>query len=54
MTWSHIKQELGSLIYKVTALKFEEPSDGEAVLKSRFAELDAQIDAQFRNLEDNF
>lgn len=54
MTWSHIKQELGNLIYKVTALKFDEPSDGEQVLKARFAELDAQIDAQFRNLEDSF
>lgn len=70
ITWGHIKQELGSLIYKVgkekrgircgffhgvqqvTALKFEDPADGEAVLKARFAELDALIDSSFRALED--
>lgn len=54
LTWAHIKSELGALVYKVTALKFEDPADGEAALKARFAELDAQIDAQFRNLEDTF
>lgn len=54
MTWAHIKQELSSLIYKVTSLKFEDPADGEAALKSRFAELDALIDSSFRNLEDNY
>ena len=52
MTWSHIKQELSNVMYKVTSLKFEDPADGEAVLKSRFAELDALIDSSFRNLED--
>jgi len=52
MTWSHIRQELSSLIYKVTALKFEDPADGEQVLKARFAELDALIDSSFRALED--
>jgi len=54
ITWSHIKQELGSLIYKVTAMKFEDPADGEAALKARFAELEALIDSSFRTLEDNF
>lgn len=54
ITWSHIKQELSGLIYKVTSMKFEDPADGEAVLRQRFAELDALIETSFRNLEDNF
>lgn len=54
MTWNYIKQELNQLIYKVTSLKFEDPVDGEAVLKSRFADLVALIDSSFRTLEDNF
>jgi V-type H+-transporting ATPase subunit A len=54
ITWNHIKTELSSLIYKVTAMKFEDPADGEAVLKGRFAELEALIDSSFRTLEDNF
>lgn len=39
ITFNIIKQRLGDLIYKVACQKFEDPADGEASIKDKFADL---------------
>jgi V-type H+-transporting ATPase subunit A len=41
-------------MYKITAQKFEDPADGEATLKGRFAALHEEIGAVFRALEEEY
>lgn len=49
-----IRARMGDLMYKITSQKFENPSDGEAVLKARFAKLADEIAAAFRTLEEEY
>ena len=39
-------------MYKITSQKFEDPADGEAVLKGRFGALSEEITAVFKGLEE--
>jgi V-type H+-transporting ATPase subunit A len=54
ITYNVIKARCGDLMYKITAQKFEDPADGEAVLKERFKALQEVIGAVFRSLEEEF
>lgn len=54
LTLNVMKQRLGSLLYKLSAQKFEDPSAGEDVLKARFAELHESLIATFRALEEEY
>mmetsp|Transcript_38587 Transcript_38587/g.77364 ORF Transcript_38587/g.77364 Transcript_38587/m.77364 type:complete len:610 (-) Transcript_38587:82-1911(-) len=47
-----IKQQMKSTIYKITAMKFEDPKDGEATLTAKYKALFEEINTAFRNLED--
>ena len=52
ITFNTIKNRLGDLMYKICAQKFEEPADGEEVLKGRFRKLGEDLTAAFRALEE--
>jgi len=54
ITYNIIKQRMGDLMYKITSQKFEDPADGEEVLKKKFKELNEQIHDTFRSLEEDF
>jgi len=47
-----IKNHMNKTIYKITAMKFEDPKDGEAKLTAKYKELHEEIQSQFRSLED--
>ncbi|KAI9222942.1 ATP synthase alpha/beta family, nucleotide-binding domain-containing protein [Blastocladiella britannica] len=50
ITWARIKDSLGDLVYKLSAMKFENPIDGEQVLRERYAALQKEIEDRFRVL----
>jgi len=52
ITLQEIKNRLGELIYKITSMKFQLPSDGEEKLKVHFKQLNEEITQSFRKLED--
>jgi len=52
ITLQEIKNRLGELIYKITSMKFQLPSDGEEKLKAHFKQLNEEIVQNFRKLED--
>lgn len=52
VTWTKIKESMGDLMYKLTSMKFEDPADGEAVVKERYAKLNKEIEDRFRQLLD--
>ena len=52
ITLQEIKNRLGELIYKITSMKFQLPSDGEEKLKAHFKQLNEEITQNFRKLED--
>ena len=54
ITYNIIKARCADLMYKITAQKFEDPADGEQVLKQRFQALNDEIGAVFRSLEEEF
>mmetsp|Transcript_24320 Transcript_24320/g.67617 ORF Transcript_24320/g.67617 Transcript_24320/m.67617 type:complete len:616 (-) Transcript_24320:156-2003(-) len=54
ITLNVIKQRMGDLLYKLSSMKFEDPTDGEETLKARFAELSDQLRETFRNLEEEY
>mmetsp|Transcript_34680 Transcript_34680/g.85329 ORF Transcript_34680/g.85329 Transcript_34680/m.85329 type:complete len:608 (-) Transcript_34680:305-2128(-) len=47
-----IKQHMNKTIYKITAMKFEDPKDGEETITAKYKALYEEIQAQFRALED--
>ena len=47
-----IKQHMAKTIYKITAMKFEDPKDGEEMITAKYVALHEEIQAQFRALED--
>merc|ERR1712216_698237 len=51
VTWNRLKNAMGQTIYKITAQKFQLPSDGEAALIANFEELSEEIDKAFHLLE---
>jgi len=52
ITLVDIKNRLGDLIYKITSMKFQLPSDGEDKLKTHFKQLNEEITQSFRKLEE--
>ena len=52
LTWAKIKDSMNDILYKLSSMKFEDPADGEAVIKSRYAELQKEMEDRFRALSD--
>ncbi|ORZ30737.1 ATP synthase alpha/beta family, nucleotide-binding domain-domain-containing protein [Catenaria anguillulae PL171] len=50
ITWAKIKDSMGDLVYKLSSMKFENPIDGEQVLRDRYAALQKEIEDRFRAL----
>lgn len=50
VTWSRIRESMSDLMYKLTSMKFEDPVDGEEVIKARYAKLQKEIEERFRQL----
>lgn len=52
ITWNRIKDQMGDILYKLSSMKFEDPADGEAAVKDRYAKLNKDIEDRFRQLLD--
>ncbi|KAI3658862.1 hypothetical protein MP638_006577 [Amoeboaphelidium occidentale] len=50
ISWHKIRESLGDLWYKLSSMKFEDPADGEDVIKERYAKLNREIEERFRSL----
>ncbi|CAG8722697.1 21890_t:CDS:10 [Gigaspora margarita] len=50
ITWAKIKERMGDLLYKLSSMKFEDPADGEEVLRERYQKLNTEIHESFRQL----
>ncbi|KAJ1475857.1 ATP synthase alpha/beta family, nucleotide-binding domain-containing protein [Baffinella frigidus] len=48
-----IKQQMSKTIYKITAMKFKDPKDGQVPIEAEYKALHEEIIQGFRNLEDN-
>jgi len=53
VTWVAIKNAMTDLIYKITCMKFQEPSSGEEKVVAHMKALNEEIIASFRNFEDS-
>lgn len=53
VTFNMIKSRLADLMYKITSQKFEDPSDGEVMVKGKLDALTREIKESFRNLEES-
>jgi len=53
VTFNDIKANMGDLLYRLSSQKFEEPSDGEEVLKGRFSALNNDLREAFERLEED-
>jgi len=51
ITWNLIKEQTNDLIYRLIAMKFENPKDGKEKILGKLAALKKDIDEKFRNLE---
>jgi len=52
LSWSKIRDSMGDVIHKLSSMKFEEPSQGEEVVKEHFAALHKEIEDRFRAMLD--
>jgi V-type H+-transporting ATPase subunit A len=52
ITWNHIRQSMGDTIYKLVAMKFQDPADGEESVTREFKKLNDEIHQAFRALEE--
>ncbi|KAG9304967.1 hypothetical protein G9A89_003136 [Geosiphon pyriformis] len=50
ITWAKIRDSMGDILYKLSSMKFEDPSDGEEVLQERYQKLYNEIQERFRQL----
>ncbi|RIB21944.1 V-type proton ATPase catalytic subunit A [Gigaspora rosea] len=50
ITWAKIRERMGDLLYKLSSMKFEDPADGEEVLRERYQKLNTEIHESFRQL----
>jgi V-type H+-transporting ATPase subunit A len=53
VTFNHIKDNLGDLIYKIVSQKFEEPDQGEDVVRAKLNELTEEITFSLSSLVDS-
>jgi V-type H+-transporting ATPase subunit A len=51
VAWGTIKSQIGGLLYKLSAQKFQDPASGEPKLKDHYQALFDEITNSFRNLE---
>eukprot|EP01026_Neomeris_dumetosa_P073481 TRINITY_DN7567_c0_g1_i1.p2 TRINITY_DN7567_c0_g1~~TRINITY_DN7567_c0_g1_i1.p2 ORF type:complete len:615 (-),score=120.77 TRINITY_DN7567_c0_g1_i1:227-2071(-) len=54
ISFNIIKAKLGDLLYKVSSQKFEDPGDGEEVIKGRLRALNEELKEKFRSLEEEY
>jgi V-type H+-transporting ATPase subunit A len=54
ITYNIIKQRLGDLLYKITSQKFEDPAEGEEVIRGKLNTLNEEIHEKFRQLDEDF
>lgn len=52
LSWSKIREVSTDLMYRLTSMKFEDPSQGEVELKSKLQKLNKDIEEHFRNLSE--
>ena len=52
LSWSKIREVSTDLMYRLTSMKFEDPSQGEIELKSKLQKLNKDIEEHFRNLSE--
>ncbi|CAG8709250.1 1440_t:CDS:2, partial [Scutellospora calospora] len=50
IAWAKIRERMGDLLYKLTSMKFEDPAEGEDVLRERYQKLHTEIQERFRQL----
>ncbi|KAG0260726.1 H(+)-transporting V1 sector ATPase subunit A [Mortierella polycephala] len=53
VTWGRIRDTLGDLLYKLSSMKFEDPEDGEQVLREKYSNLYKEIEDRFRTFMDS-
>lgn len=53
VTWNHIKQSMGDTIYKISAMKFQDPADGEENVVREYKKLSEEIYQAFKALEES-
>ncbi|KAI9274620.1 V-type proton ATPase catalytic subunit A [Phascolomyces articulosus] len=51
ITWSKIRESMSDILYKLSSMKFEDPADGEAALTEKYAAIQKELEARFRDLE---
>ena len=54
LTFNVIKARLSDLLYKLSSQKFEDPSEGEEALKTKFKDLYNEVKDRFRILEEEY
>ena len=54
ITFNVIQARMGDLMYRIASQKFEDPADGEDVVKQRLTQLETDLIDAFRALEDEF
>lgn len=52
LSWSKIREVSTDLMYRLTSMKFEDPSQGEVELKLKLRRLSKDIEEHFRNLSE--
>ncbi len=52
VTWAKIKDNMGDILYKLSSMKFEDPADGEEVIRERYVNLGKEMEEKFRALLD--
>lgn len=53
ITWSVIREAMGSILYQLSSMKFKDPKkDGEAKIKEDYEKLNEDMQTAFRNLEE--
>lgn len=52
LTWAKVRESMNDVVYKLSSMKFEDPVDGEAVLKERYSNFKKEMEEKFRNLLD--
>ena len=53
VTWALIRRELGGLMYRVSSMKFLEPSEGEEAVTAKLRELNEELHVAFRRLAED-
>ncbi|KAF9936646.1 H(+)-transporting V1 sector ATPase subunit A [Modicella reniformis] len=53
MTWAKVRDSLGDMLYKLSSMKFENPDDGEEILRAKYSALYKEIEDKFRAFVDS-